>query len=65
MKKLIYLFIALIGLGFASCKKCQTCTDCNLGAGNGEYCEKDFDTKQQYDDAISALESSPSNCNCK
>ncbi len=64
MKKSIYLMIAIFGLGFASCKKCQTCTDCTLGVGNGEYCQDDFDSKQQYDDAIANLEAN-ANCTCK
>ncbi len=64
MKKLLYLFIALLGLGFASCNKCQTCTDCVLGVGNGEYCQDDFDNKADYDAAIANLEAS-ANCNCK
>ncbi len=64
MKKSIYLFIALIGLGFASCKKCVTCTNCALGANVGELCEKNYNSKADYDAAVSAAENTLS-CDCK
>ncbi len=61
MKKSIYLLIALFGLGFASCKKCQTCSDC--GVLNAEYCEEDFDSKDEYNNWIDDLEAN--GCDCK
>lgn len=62
MKKSFYLFfIALIAVGFTSCKKCQTCTDC--GVLNAEYCEEDFDDKEDYNAWIDDLEDN--GCDCK
>lgn len=61
MKKSLYLLIALIGLGFASCKKCQTCDSC--GVLNAEYCQDDFDNKEDYDAFIANLEAN--GCDCK
>lgn len=63
MKKTAYLLIALFGLGFASCKKCQTCVDCPLNIGNGEYCKDDFDNTDDYNAAIADLEAY--GCECK
>lgn len=63
MKKTIYLLIALFGLGFTSCKKCVDCTGCAFGAG-GEICQDDYDTKDEYDDAVEAAEN-VAGCDCK
>jgi hypothetical protein len=42
-----------LSLSFASCNKCQEC-DCSGTVT--EYCEKDFDSKDDYNAAISILE---------
>ena len=72
-KKLLALsVVALFGLGLASCNKCQTCSDCtgDLTDENGnvvdeiEICEDDASSKEEYDLAISLMESF-GGCTCK
>lgn len=53
MKKVVLLSIVALSLSFASCNKCQEC-DCSGTVT--EYCEKDFDSKDDYNAAISILE---------
>ncbi len=77
MKKnlLVFGLVTLFGLGLASCNKCQTCSDCADGVtledanGNAadevEFCEDDFDSKEDYDLTISLAESSLLGCSCK
>lgn len=63
MKKSTLLFTALIALLISSCKPCVQCTDCALGT-SGEICRKDYDSKEDYQDAIDAAEN-VGGCNCK
>jgi|TARA_B110000495_G_C22586584_1_gene351922 hypothetical protein len=64
MKKL--LFIAVIAFAFTSCTKCQDC-DCSASidpsAGTEEVCQDEFDSKDDYNEAIAALEIL--GCDCK
>ena len=65
MKKLIIPALTCLFLvGLSSCNKCQTCTLDVLGVSNSqEICEKNFDSKQDYEDWISAYESAGGDCN--
>lgn len=63
MKKLLYLFVAVLAFGLTSCDKCVDCTGCITGAG-GELCEEDYNSKDEYDDAV-ALAESVGGCDCK
>ena len=62
MKKINLLFVglALFAFSFTSCKKCQ---DCECFGDTEEVCEDDFDSKSEYDDAITILEAF--GCSCK
>lgn len=62
MKKTIFLMIALFGLGFTSCKKCVTCTNCNYSGDNGEYCKLRFETQVSFNQRINNLESNGCSC---
>jgi hypothetical protein len=69
MKKKLFTLglVAMFGLGLASCNKCVTCGDCADGVeieGDGEICEDDFDSKEDYDASVSLLESSLFGCTC-
>ena len=64
MKKTIFLFIALAGLGLSSCKKCVTCSNCALGTNVGEICEKNYSSKADYDNAVNAAKNNLG-CTCK
>lgn len=48
------------GIGFTSCSKCKTCTI----SGSPDYtlCQEDFDTKEQYNAAVSLAELAGYNC---
>lgn len=63
MKKLLYLFVAVLAFGLTSCDKCVDCKDCAFAA-DGEICQEDFDSKDDYDDAVEAAESTLG-CDCK
>jgi hypothetical protein len=63
MKKTIYLFIAILSFGLTSCDKCVDCTGC-IGGDEGEVCQDDFDSKEEYDDAVALLEG-VGGCECK
>lgn len=61
------LFAAVAGFfAMTSCKKCVECTDCPTGVtfteGN-EICEDDFDSKDDYDAAVSVIEAFGCTCN--
>jgi hypothetical protein len=58
MKRL--LFLLSIVFAFSACNKCQDCT-CNSVAT--EVCQDDFDSNDDYNEAISALELSGCSCN--
>ncbi len=62
MKKLLYLFIAVLAFGLTSCDKCVDCTGC-FGA-DGEVCQDDFNNKDDYDAFIASAEAL-SGCDCK
>ncbi len=50
-------------LSISSCKKCQTCSITVLGATNTqEVCEENFNSKEEYEDWISAYESTGGEC---
>lgn len=61
MKKLLYLFAAVLTFGLTSCDKCVDCTNC--GVLNAEYCEEDFEDKEDYKAWIDDLEDN--GCECK
>ncbi len=63
MKKLLYLFIAVLAFGLTSCDKCVDCTGC-AGGADGEICQDDYDNKDDYDDAV-ALAEGFGGCDCK
>ena len=57
MKKL--LLIAIIAFAFTACNKCQ---DCTCEETITQVCLDDFDSNDDYNEAIVALENL--NCNC-
>lgn len=76
MKKNILVFgtMLLLAVGFTSCgNKCVECANCPdeislLDANDNEvevmeYCEEDFDSKEDYDQAVSLIEGL--GCECK
>ncbi len=55
MKKVFLSMAALTVLFFAnSCNKCSTCT--KSGSPQIKYCQKDYNSKADYDLAVSATE---------
>ena len=61
MKKL--LLLVAIAFAFTACNKCQDC-DCSAwDAGTEEVCRNDFDSNDDYNEAIAALELL--GCDCK
>jgi hypothetical protein len=56
--KIIFLFGILV-LTFSSCQKCTTCND---RWGDLEICEGDFNSNQEYQDAISEYEADGYSC---
>jgi len=60
MKKIMLFALVAAGIGFTSCSKCKTCTI----SGSPDYtlCQEDFDTKEQYNAAVSLAELSGYNC---
>ena len=58
MKK--FLFLLGIAFIFASCNKCQDCS--YEGLQTEEVCQDDFDSKDDYNDAIDILESAGWEC---
>ncbi len=60
MKKSYLLLVALtVGMTMSSCQKCYEC-DCPLGS-NFNACVDDFNSKDDYDDALNLLEAG---CDC-
>ena len=59
------LLLAVSALFFTSCKKCVECTDCAEGITleQTEYCQDDFDSKDDYKEAVEFLEDL--GCECK
>ena len=66
MKKKLMSIMALAMFAFAisSCSKCEDCTGCVDSADNQEYCEKDANSKAEFDLAISLLEDL-AGCTCE
>ncbi|MBG15297.1 MAG: hypothetical protein CL853_02975 [Crocinitomicaceae bacterium] len=64
MKKMIIpALTCFFMLSISSCKKCQTCSITVLGATNTqEVCEENFNSKEEYEDWISAYESTGGEC---
>ena len=58
------LLVLIIGLAFNSCKRCQDCS-CEIFAATtvSEVCKEDFNSNDEYKDAIKTLEES--GCECK
>ncbi len=63
MKKTILpLFLLAFAVGISSCQKCAECDNCPLGI-SGEFCVDEFDSKADYDQAVSDAEAV--GCDCK
>lgn len=60
-KKILPLLIILIGIGFSSCQKCAECDNCPLGI-SGNFCVEDFDSKEDYNAAVSNAEAAGCDC---
>ena len=58
MRKILLLFV--IGFTFAACSKCQ---DCTCDAITEEVCKDDFNSNDEYIEAIAALELLGCDCN--
>ena len=58
MKKILFIFV--ISLTFIACNKCQ---DCTCAEAITEVCRDDFDSNEDYNKAIVALEVIGCNCN--
>ncbi|MEM7036663.1 MAG: hypothetical protein AAF570_06755 [Bacteroidota bacterium] len=45
-------------LALAGCTRCVNCSDCPAGAEpeSGEYCENDFNSKEDFDQQIAIIE---------
>jgi hypothetical protein len=58
MKKILLVFV--IAFTFVACNKCQDCTCDNV---TEEICKDDFDSNDDYNDAIVLLEALGCDCN--
>ncbi len=61
-KKTIFLLAAVLTLGFVSCKRCHTCTNCDYSYDDGEYCKATYQTWQSYNAQIKSLEDNGCSC---
>ena len=64
--KILQLFsLLIISIFFVSCSKCVECSDCADGVtlDQTEFCEDDFDSKEDYDLAVDLVEAL--GCECK
>jgi hypothetical protein len=65
-KKLLQITtIALISVFFTSCSKCVDCAGCpdeSMPLGSTEICEDDFDSKDDYNTAVAAIEAFGCDC---
>ena len=61
MKKLLFIAVIAFAFTFTSCTKCQDCA-CD-GFVDEEVCQDEFDSKDDYNEYIAALELL--GCNCK
>ena len=59
------LFFFFLPLFLVSCSKCVDCGECpnNVTLDDTELCEDDFDSKDDYDQAVSIIEGF--GCDCK
>ena len=55
----------VFAIGFSSCQKCVECNDCPTGVtlDQAEFCESDFDSKDDYNSAVALVEAF--GCDCK
>ena len=64
--KILQLFsLVIISIFFVSCSKCVECADCpsEVTLEQTEFCEDDFDSKEDYDAAVALVEAF--GCECK
>lgn len=63
MKKILLLLV--LAFTFASCKKCVDCGECpeEVTLEQTEFCQDEFDDKDEYDQAIALIEAF--GCDCK
>ncbi len=59
--KLLPILLVCIGIGFSSCQKCVECENCPLGI-TGDACVDDFDSKEDYEQAVSDAEAVGCDC---
>lgn len=64
MKRFAVIILVLLVVSlFTSCKKCQTCTITVLGISvSDDVCQDDFDSKDDYKDAIKDIEDAGGKC---
>ena len=59
--KLLPVLLVFIGIGFSSCQKCVECENCPLGI-SADACVEDFDSKEDYEQAVSDAEAVGCDC---
>lgn len=60
MKKLLLLLAVVSVLGFSSCTK--KCYECTIWGFSEEVCQDDFDSKEEFKDAIDEVEAWGGEC---
>ena len=62
MKLIVLSFV--FAIGFSPCQKCVECTDCPAGVSldQTEFCESDFDSKDDYNSAVVLIEAFGCDC---
>jgi len=60
MKKILYLLIIVASTALSSCAPCVKCTHASLP--DSELCREDFDSYEEYNNAVDALEDFGYNC---
>ena len=67
MKKIFLntILVVILSVFFSSCSKCVDCASCPDGVSleETEICEDDFDSREDYNTAVSLLEDF--GCECK
>ena len=60
----LFLMLFTVGVFAASCNKCVDC-ECPaaVGGASDEVCQKDFDSKDDYDQAVGVLRAFGCTCN--
>lgn len=58
-KPILFGAVTILMLFVSGCTRCVSCTDCNPGVQleSAEYCENDFNSKDDFDQAIDLAES--------